>query len=484
MNSKRKIYAIIIALVAMVVLIFLSGTIYNFNKPIITATLPFRGYLNFTESTTGIVRFGEKVELSATLPGHIGRVLVREGDMVVYGQPLIEMDFRNTPTDTQNLIDIIYSQIKDEEALLYERLNNLRLDRATSHFEQQRISADIQNIERLITEQQQNNTTLCDFDIRQNQEQIYRAREYLSEVSTLFDAGVATGRQLSEAENNLNTLLNTQERLQYQHQERTETTKREQQSQLSTLTHQLEMRKVDQSTRSLDLETLTIREETLRREHTQRLADLERNLTENYNTLKKLENTTITATTTGIITNIPINQGQHVNQNQLLVGFGLTDSFIIESDIPLSNNFITVGITATLRNAMQTIEGVVTQVIPQEHVKQIVITTEHDTITSGETFSINFEERSNQTFTLVPNSSLGRDGEGYFLNQVRRRRGVLGDEFYTRRMRVIPGDSDNQNTAIIQGLALFLEPIVATSERPFAEGQGIRIRNEEDFFDN
>jgi multidrug efflux pump subunit AcrA (membrane-fusion protein) len=130
------------------------------------------------------------------------------------------------------------------------------------------------------------------------------------------------------------------------------------------------------------------------------------------------------------------------------------------------------------------LDGVVTVVNPHEGAKRLTIefVESSDNLAAGETFTIQFEERSSENFILVPNSAVNRDGDGYFLNQVRRRQGMLGTEYYTEKLRVYIGDSDTENTAIIRGITFF-EPIALASDKPFAERESIRLRNESDFFE-
>ena len=150
--------------------------------------------------------------------------------------------------------------------------------------------------------------------------------------------------------------------------------------------------------------------------------------------------------------------------------------------MPLSNNFITVGSYAMLHNSLHSLTGVVTNINLSDTGKVLTIYA-HSPITQGETFTIQFESRSTNSFTLVPNSAINRDSNGYFINQIRRREGVLGTEFFTERIHVYIGDNDSQHTAILRGITFF-QPVVVASSQSFAEGETISLRNEGDFFAN
>ncbi|MCL2839902.1 MAG: HlyD family secretion protein [Defluviitaleaceae bacterium] len=478
---NKKIRAILVALAILLVLIFMSGTMHNFNMPTVTAALPTRGYLNHREVTSGIVRYAETAELYAETSGWVYRILAGEGESVTQGQPIIVLDFRTNTADVQ-------AQIQSAHMQFQRQINALQIDRATNQVEIERINAEIANIQRQITAQQSETFTpiaISNFQLQAIAEEITQAEHFLYQTNTLLTAGIVTRQALVDAENALSALLANQAQLysQYQLQNedehiRQQDWERQQENRILDLTHQLESQHIAIRTLNIQAQNFALREETLHAEWENNISHYERRLI-NY------ESTTIVSPVDGVITNLPINQGQHISANGWLASIGLTAQFIVECEIPLSNHFITTGSTAMLRNALGHLEGVVTQVIPLDHAKSVTIAidTSIRAVTAGETFTITFEEPSANTAVLVPNTAIGRDGDGYFISQVRQRRGVLGNEFYTRQTRVIIGDSDDQNTSIIQGITFF-EPIVVISDKPFSEGQSIRLGNEGDFFEN
>ena len=471
--SKKLRIAIISSVAVLAVLILLSGTIYNFNRPSVTAAIPTVGHLNHVEITRGIVRHGVEVEVYSEISGWVSAVLVADGEFVTAGQTIIEMDFRTAIPDIQ-------ASIANANAEFNESMESLAISRANNRLELERINADIQNIQQQISNLQngafQRNSTF-DFEIQQNQLAIEQAEESLSQIRILFDAGVATGQELTEAENNLNDLISRHAHLQQQSYESQGDWEQERENDLQALAQQLETRNRDRQSRNLNTDTYALREEILRRELNNTIEAYEHKLSLYYSFA------TITSPVDGVITDLPINSGQYLSVNQLLVAIGLPDSMVVECEIPLNNNFISPGSLASLRNSSHVLEGVVTQVIPSEYTKRVVISIESDSVTAGESFTIQFEEQSSVSFTLVPNGAIGKDSEGYFIRPIRRRRGILGDEFYTQRLRVMIGDSDNQSTAIIHGLTFF-EPIVVLSDRTINDGQSLNLRNESDFFEN
>ena len=58
----------------------------------------------------------------------------------------------------------------------------------------------------------------------------------------------------------------------------------------------------------------------------------------------------------------------------------------------------------------------------------------------------------------------------------------MGDEYYTEKLPIYIGDSDNTNTVILNDIGFF-EPVVLSSNKPFSEGDTIVLKNGGDFFE-
>lgn len=476
--NKKTVSAAIVA--SLLVLIFLSGTIYNFSLTAVTAVRPVRGHLNHSELTSGVVRHAELVEVYAHIAGWADSVIVREGDFVYEGQTVIRLDFRGQDTD-------ISGQIEAAEIHLQEQLANLELNRNRTQLDITRLNANIENLQRqreeLVNETLRQDT-VSDFELLRSLRDIETAEEALARVQLLYNEGIATRHELRTSEESLQNLRIVHENIQRVYRENHERnqvqredwqTSRERQ--LRDLQHQTETLERDRQARNLDMEAFRLQETTMRRDFETRVADYEGRREDFANFAE------ITAPVDGIVTFMPISQGQHISANQLLGIFGTANAFVVECEIPISNNFVSPGSGALMYNAAHTLRGIVMQVVPLEHTKRVYIAIESDRVGAGETFTIQFEETSADTFVLVPNGAINRDNDGYFVNQIRRRRGILGDEFYAERLGVMIGDADNDNTAIIRGITFF-EPIVLYGTAPFSHGETLRLRNEGDLFEN
>src|SRR5690554_4423250 len=77
----------------LVILMFLSKTIYNYNLPTVTASSPVSGNLNKYETTFGIVNWSNVEEVYSEVGGTVDEVLVNEGEKITKGQPLFQFRY-------------------------------------------------------------------------------------------------------------------------------------------------------------------------------------------------------------------------------------------------------------------------------------------------------------------------------------------------------------------------------------------------------
>jgi multidrug efflux pump subunit AcrA (membrane-fusion protein) len=238
---------------------------------------------------------------------------------------------------------------------------------------------------------------------------------------------------------------------------------------------QLESHNRDLESKRLDAEANLLQEAAYVREYETKMAEYAEKL-KAYD-----DSRVITAPEDSVVTKLFPNKGQYVNANTQLASFGLSTGYVVECEISSGNNFVAAGDVYKMSNADHTIRGTVTKVTPTDRGKAVTISIPEEGVTAGETFDITFEKTSAESFTLVPNGTIGKDGDGYYLNQIKRRDGMLGKEFYTEKLRVTIGDFDASNTAITRGVT-FPEPVVLISDKPFADGETIKIRNAGDFF--
>lgn len=82
--------------------------------------------------------------------------------------------------------------------------------------------------------------------------------------------------------------------------------------------------------------------------------------------------------------------------------------------------------------------------------------------------------------TLVPKQTIFDFGDGRFVFQIKKRKGILGDEYYVYKLNVQVGETVNEMTQIISGME-YLEPIVLSSDKELDDDSIVQLKNEKDF---
>jgi multidrug efflux pump subunit AcrA (membrane-fusion protein) len=428
--NKKTIGALIF--VFLLLLLFFSKTIYTYNMPQVTGTKPKRGALSKLEISSGIASWAETETVYAVSGGAAGQIFVREGDKVEKGQVLFEMSFdveavQRRFAETANNIAKLETEIRN----LRLRLNNIR--EALAEETAAETGTESSGAEKPVSILSgQAGLITMEFD---------RARLALRNAQFSFELGILSRNELVNTENNLKALF-------YKYQAEAE-----------ELEHTLAIK-------YMDLENLRLSQETIRK------------ILGDYR-----NNAVIIAPSSGIILGLAAERGKYFPENAFLVSIGVGREFTVECSVSLDNNFVSSGDTCELSNASHVLRGTVRQVKPAAQGKTVIIAVASDEIADGETFDITFEKNSAASFTLVPNSAINQDNDGYFLYLIKRRKGIMGEEYYLERLNIFTGDSDHQNTAVIRGITFF-EPIVLTSNKALSAGLAVSLKNPEDFFEN
>lgn len=417
----------VIFLTAIILLIFFSKTIYAYNLPVVTAVKPQNGTLDKLEISSGIADWADVENIYASVSGIAGELLVKEGDQVNAGQALFRMDFDRDEAE-QKLKEIENNRKK----LQIDILNiNLKLDNIEQSINGSAGGEAVSNYE----------LSMINMDIK-------KAESALEEAKLQYEYGEISLRDLEAAQNNLQAL--------YLKREDTIAGYKTDKAALQS----------DLQTKNIDLADLALQEESCRK------------------TLDEYDAyTVITAPVGGTLFMLNIQKGVYVNENSLTASIGTGNKFSVECPISLENNFVVPGDTCELDNSSHVLDGVVASVTPTAQGKTVKITVASDDVTAGETFDITFEKNSATSYTLVPNGALNQDDDGYFLNLIKRRDGILGKEYYVERLDVYIGNSDSKNTAIVKGITFF-EPVVLVSDKPVTAGDVINLENAGDFFED
>ena len=466
-TGRRRAWAIGGVFAALLAaMMFFSGTIYYYDLPRVSATSPGNGYLNKRETSSGYADWETVDKVNSQIAGKIAEVYVSEGDRVYAGQVLFGMYYDRDELE-RKLREIENSREKLEFDIQGIRLRMDRNRRNLAEYAASQSDARAQYEKAATKVTTSNELELIDNSIR-------KAEKSLAETQYLYEAGAATQREVTNAEESLESL----------HIQRESTVKsiREQKEKdadnLETLERNISS--YDKSIADTRADMTQLELDLASREFDRKSYDLQSE--PHLAALATYDgHPVIVSPSDGVILTLPVEAGQSVGENALMATIGVGISYIIECSIPFDNNFIFPGDEVELSNTAHVLYGYITSIAPGERGKAIKIRAVSEEITVGETFDLTFARRSDIRYTLVPNGALKQDSDGYYLNQIKKRNGLLGDEFYLERLTVYIGDSDSQNTVITGGLRFF-EPIMLTSDKPVQPGDAITLINEADFF--
>lgn len=412
MSNYLNLKTIGITILAILVLcLFLSKTIYAFNMPQITATIPFSGKLSKTETANGMADWSEKEPVSSEVGGKIEEVLVKEGETVDKGQELMRLSLNN------------------DELTKIEELKTARA----------KLELEIETINLKIEKAKADLTALA----AEQADEIKKAQDNYDRINSLYLAGAIAQVEWETAAYTLKSTIDKYNK------------------QAADLKNLMLTYDQDIKGRQLDLQNNDLQ--------LARYSDI------------LSANGSIKAETAGTVSGIVISKGDLVTANQSVMTIGIGEKFTIACSIPLENSFVASGDTCQLTNSTHSFEGIVDKIVADEKAKTVSITVRDEKITPNESFSITFSKEGEQTEKLVPNGAIQQDSSGYFLYKISRREGVLGDEYYTERLPIYIGDSDNTNTVILNDIGFF-EPVVLSGNKPFSEGETIVLKNGGDFF--
>ena len=399
-------------LAVLIICLFLSKTIYSFNMPQVTATIPFSGKLSKTETASGIASWTEKEDVYIEISGKVEEVFVNEGDYVTVGQEILRLSFD-------------YDDTK-------KKIEELNISRSKIELDIENIDLKIKKVESDIMAAQTERTR-----------EVKKAEENYECTNSLYQIGGITRSELESAEQNVQSTIEKYEK------------------QIVELQNQIVGYNQDIKAKQLDL-----------RNNSVQLKPYQDILSTNGRIIAPVD---------GTIGGLEASRGAILLANQTICAIGIGDEFTVNATLPLENSFVAVGDTCRLTNSTHSFNGTVSRVTPNEKNKTIQITVADANISPSETFSITFKKEGERTEKLVPNAAIQQDSNGYFLYKIKRRKGVLGDEYYTEKLTIYIGDSDNENTVILNDIGFF-EPVVLSSSKSFDVGDTISLKNGGDFF--
>lgn len=441
-------------IIAFTLLLFLSKTIYKHNLPEISAGMPATGKLTKKERTKGIAQYARTNDIYSQVPGKVSEIFVKEGDKVKKGQELMKFSYELTDIE-DTLKDIEISKSK------------LYLDISGTKFKIDNLSKEIKDLRA----EQYKPESISAYDMRQTETEIEEAKKEQETYKILYESGAVSKQELDGKDAHLKALLEKYNNQKDQYEKSTEKEsktlqekEKDREKKITEYETEIVNLKRDLNTKNLDLQKLSLDEE------------------KNKTLLEKYQgNVLITAENDGTVLSINAKNGETITANHLIISVAEGTGFEIKTNISLNNNFVQKGDTVKISNSMSNFTATVSKIEPKESAKEVTLEFVSDKTSNGETFDAEFKKESSTQYKLVPNKAVNKDSDGYYLNRVKRRDGLLGKEFYTEKLRISIGDNDDEYTAVIDGITFF-EPIVTGFNKPFKENQTIKLLNEGDFF--
>jgi HlyD family secretion protein len=107
--------------------------------------------------------------------------------------------------------------------------------------------------------------------------------------------------------------------------------------------------------------------------------------------------------------------------------------------------------------------------------KEILIDVEDNRLKGGENAEFSINKQTQPFRTLISNGAVRESSNEYYVLVLKKRQGVLGDEYYTQQVKVVTGDSDNTNTEIKSGIEGRMDKVIVSSSSPVADGDRVRL---------
>ncbi|MDR1638203.1 MAG: HlyD family secretion protein [Clostridiales bacterium] len=453
-----------ISLLIFAALVFFSRTIYDFNTPLVTTVLPSNGKLTKTETSTGVISWAKKRGVYASLNGTVEEVLVEDDDWVDEGQYMAKLRF-----DTEDVSNRL-SELALEKRRIEASASTLATKRARTESLITDLGAEIYETDSV----SEYSLAQAKAKLEKSENAIKKAEEALADATLLEEAGGISKSELKSFEEAVLAASYEASALALEIEAQEEQLLKQRENNAKAVTEKEKVR--EDKLKEYRYQLVTISEEL-----TSSKLELERIALEKKVLDKKLQEYSdsiyICAPVSGVVTSIAIEPGQQAGSLSIAT-IAVQGEVTLECEISLYNDFVSKGDECRLENTSNALAGTVLSLTPENGVKKAVISVPTDA-SEGETYEVTFSKESPKSYTLVPNGALGEDSDGYFVYMIDEREGMLGKERYAKKHMVYAGDSDSQNTIILSGLTFF-EPLVLLSDKPFSDGERVRLKNEGD----
>lgn len=415
-NAARKKVTgrlLVIFTVMMVLLTFFSNTINNFTLPRVTLESPSSGVLIKEISGKGNVEAKAVHEEYADGNYKVLEVMVKAGDYVKKGQPILSLD-----------IDTLKASILDEKAKY--RQMELALMKLKDKSSLQRY----------------------DNNIASAAENLEKQKKNYQDIKLLYEAGFETANKLKDAE----TALNSAERSYASAVQEKEDFKRD------------NLREIENAELNLEIQGRKLQALNERAANNGvYTASADGVITElNFgkgavaNGSKPLFK--LADASEGFQVTIPVDREL---ADYLMPGDKMNITITSLGDKQVSGKLVQI---------KENLQGT----LPDGDYKNLLIDIEDEELQGGENVQLITSKRTRQYPVLVPNSTVYADSDGYYVYVVRKKDSPLGTESYVQRVNVTVGDSDSSMTAILDGIGP-MDKVVTGSTKPLSDGAKVVV---------
>ena len=470
-----KLGAVLIG--ALLLLTFFSNTIYSLNLPGITVGFPTGGVITRTHRSEGVVDFAGNVYMYAEVSGKI-TLSVKEGDVVNAGDSLFTLR-----SDMEDLQDRLLSETNCLEKL------SIEIERTEGElvYRQKLLSEFGPEAERL-TEVKPPDTDGFDYELaRLAAEKENTEGEYHSAL-VLFEAGAVTREAVTTIETKLAALDMQYSRI-------------EEQKEKALAEYERELEKVagdDREKREAQLKAY----EAQRQSMVKGLEDLRFQMdsyaldkNESCRTIDRLNEqinaggmVTVKAEAGGVVRDIAVGveTGAYVDRNRQVMHIGVTSSDSTKYPyrttvlFPEAIDFLSVGASIRLNiesSKQYGLNGVIEKLGYESGRVRADIAFDAAPLNGGEKVEAIAEMVSPSFETVLPNSAVRRDQDGYFILYVERVPNfMMGYSYYARKMQAFMITQDEQKTALVMYSELS-GPVIINSDKPISSGDMVRLLN-------
>ncbi|WP_245850682.1 efflux RND transporter periplasmic adaptor subunit [Paenibacillus herberti] len=111
----------------------------------------------------------------------------------------------------------------------------------------------------------------------------------------------------------------------------------------------------------------------------------------------------------------------------------------------------------------------------KERVKRVLVAVQEEELKGGERVQVQLSKQTVGETVLVSSKAIHEDITGKYVYTLEERKGPLGNAFYIQRMNVTVADSNDQETAVIEGLYEY-DQVIVESSVPLQEGERVRLQ--------